>query len=249
MMVRRWAVWLVLLGVLVLSAFRALPAMQGRFSVQITGAVQRDFAGGEIYFESTPVGRQIYLQKAGPGEDLIVLTIILPPNERPGEYELSTFGSPTASYFEVVGGTARQFTDNIQGTLTIVETGRQFTGQVNFTAQDGDQAITVTGTFDQIPFGNQPTPAGAPVDPAASARNVIAISLAFLFFLLLIVNFIFQYLIGARVYPDNALWRWINGTRTFLLGWQDVRLYPLMILWSLLIAVMVVVIVLVLVML
>jgi hypothetical protein len=213
-----------------MSAFSGQPVPLHQYSVQVQGAVERDLAGGEIYYENNPVGRQIYLQKAGPGEDLLVLIVLLPPGERPGSYDMSAPELVSSSYFETVGGVSRQFYQNVQGTLNIRESGSAFSGALNFSADGEAGRVTVTGSFEQIPFRVSGSHSGGEGFAALVSWGVFVV-----FILLIVLNLVMQFYVGRQVYAGRqpGLLVLLRGSRTFWLGWQNPRLFPVMILWTL----------------
>jgi hypothetical protein len=75
--------------------------------------------------------------------------------------------------------------------------------------------------------------------------NITIYGLSCVVVLLIGLSFGLQLYAGSRIYfrePDR-LARSLNMARTFRLGWQNLDLYPIMITWSLVMAVLVIVVV------
>jgi hypothetical protein len=208
----------------------------GEASITVSGAVARDLSNADIYYETTPGGKQLYIQQTGPGSDIQVLTISLPADDAPGDYPVTASGTVAAGYFESVGGISRMYDTNVQGTLTISEAGDAFSGNITFTASGTPanaaegEIVTVVGTFSDVPA--EGAGGGSPLGGAAGLLII------FLLAVLVLINFAFQFYVGSRVYAAEgaALIRSLRGTRTFIRGWRDPELRTVMIAWSIALA-------------
>jgi hypothetical protein len=258
----RWLAVTLLAAVLALAAGCAPPRVEA-ISIGITGASQADLSGAEVYYETAPGGRHIYVQQAGPGDDLRVIDIGVPANPQPGQYALTNVGETYAGYYEVVSGVSRQFTQNVSGTLTLDAVQPGLSGSFAFTASTPSgpgETITASGTFQDLPLvvipGTEPTatvalaptptqapPAGATAptpggaEAAAQApRSPLPLYVALCMVgLLVVANFGFQFYVGSVVYAleGGTLLRSLRGTRTFIRGWADPDLRTVMIAWTL----------------
>lgn len=198
------------------------------FEISITGAVNRDLTGARAYYEGTPSGRQLYIEKQGPGEDIQVLTIEFPSNFEPGTYTIGSTGFISGVYFEFVGGVSSQFRRNVNGSATFSELGGEFSGQVDFIASApfSEDTIRVVGTFADIPY-HSGVASGSTVSGAAIIGGLV---------LLLAVNLLLQFIVGAKVYASEGggMLKSLRGTRTFIRGWQIPEIRSIMLIWSLL---------------
>jgi hypothetical protein len=215
---------------LVCLALAACAAGGGQ-AVRITGPVARDLSGGEFVYEGTPGGKQVFVQKTGSGGDIMVLTISLPADDAPGEYAVASTGAVSAGYYESVGGVSQIFDRDVEGTLTITESGEAFTGSLAMSATSaaGGDPITIIATFNSIPF--EGTAAGAAGSGGLFGSTVGLLMLVFLA-ALLVASFGFQFWVGSQVYERGAAVRSLRGTRTFIRGWRDPDLRMAMIGWS-----------------
>ena len=218
--------------ILLLAACRSA----GEASITVSGAITRDLSNADIYYETTPGGKQLYAQQTGPGGDIGVLTIELPADDAPGDYAVSSSGAVAAGYFESVDGVSRMYDANVQGTLTISEAGDAFSGNISFTASGTPtntaegETVMVVGTFSGIPAAG--TGGGSPLGSLAGLVAILILAV------LVIVNFAFQFYVGSRVYAAEGatLLRSLRGTRTLIRGWRDEALRPVAIAWSIALA-------------
>jgi hypothetical protein len=208
----------------------------GEASITVSGAITRDLSNADVYYETTPGGKQLYAQQTGPGGDIQVLTIELPADDAPGDYAVASSGAVTASYFESVDGVSRMYDANVQGTLTISEAGDVFSGNISFTASGTPanaaegETVMVAGTFTGIPAAG--TGGGSPLG------GLVGLVVILILVVLVTINFAFQFYVGSRVYAAEGavLIRSLRGTRTLIRGWRDPALRTVAIAWSIALA-------------
>ena len=227
------ALMLVVLACTLLTACSLFGAGQGRYTIQVDGAVQRDLSGGQIFYEPISTGRQLYIQKMGPGDDIIVLMILMPQAPSSTSYSLSSNGPLRAEYFEAVGGVSRQFRQNVNGTLTFTQGGDLVSGTLDFTSdglyEAAGQTIHVTGTFSNIPLAGSGVQSGGGLSGSLAGLMMLC-----MLTVMVLANFGFQFYVGRMVYQSEGSWvlRSLRGTRTFIRGWSIPDLRLTMIAWS-----------------
>jgi hypothetical protein len=199
-----------------------------RFTV--SGAVARTLSGGEVHLEDAAGGKQIYIQQSGPGEDIKVLIVPLPPAARAGSYAIADLGPGAAAYFEYVDGVSRRYDRAVRGTLSLTEAGDAFSGTIDVVAYAplSEETVHIAGSFDGI---SRTGAAQGGVRPdVASAAAICGLGA------LVLLSFGCQFYVGQRVYAgqDMALLRSLRGTRTFIRGWRDPALRTVMAAWSIL---------------
>jgi hypothetical protein len=223
-----------LIGVLLFLVLTAC-VMGPRTQLSVSGAIERDLSRAQVAYEQTSEGRQLYVHQIGPGEDMIVLDILMPADLVPGTYDVATTGPVNAAYYEFVDGVSRRFDVDVRGLLTVSKADDSFAGELALSAfasgQDGE-GITVTGEFRGIPYNR----AGIQGLRASGTMAALVIIAAFVVFL--VANFAFQFYVGRQIYSPEAGWalRSLRGTRTFVRGWRTDDLRPVMGLWSLALA-------------
>jgi hypothetical protein len=244
-----------LLVVVMLAACSSPAPVQ--YHIEVTGDVNRVFEGGEIFLEDTPSGKQIWIQKKGRGEEMQVVQVSLLKTVQEGEYIIYPNTPVIAGYLEDIDGVSEVYDVNPMGKITFQREGDTLRGTIDFTAQAlwGDGSVHVVGEFWDIPYqetrptnktgdtissGMTEEKASAADTPSTNVSKFVtgAFTCAFGFFL--IANFVIQFYVGRRVYASSGMtWlRSLNGTRTFLRGWQDESLKPVMVAWSVLIGVL-----------
>jgi hypothetical protein len=204
----------------------------GEASITVSGAITRDLSNADINYETTPGGKQLYVQQTGPDGDIQVLTIELPTDDAPGDYPVTSSGTVAAGYFESVDGVSRMYDTNVQGTLIISEAGDVFSGNITFTASGTPantaegETVMVAGTFSGIPA--EGVGGGSPLGGLAGLIVILILVV------LVAINFAFQFYVGSRVYAAEGatLVRSLRGTRTFIRGWRDPDQRSMMIAWS-----------------
>lgn len=145
------------------------------FSITLTGGLEHVMTPGEatsIFIPaqdipaddqgnpamSLPATVQVTFQQGALEDDYTVMLFISPEITN-GTYTIGSAGDDAPVYAEVSriapvegGLSARVFNQNVNGTLTLTETGDQISGSLSFTADGQDGSTTVTGTFSNVPF-------------------------------------------------------------------------------------------------
>jgi hypothetical protein len=218
--------WTFVLGIAFLLA--GCSSQNLDFDISITGAVDRDFSGAEIFYEGSPGGRQIFVQKTGPGEDIQVLVVGMPVDVAPGAYEIATSGQMNASYYDFVDGVSNRFDRDVRGSINIRQAEGGFSGEIEFYAYApfSQDTIQVVGNFNNIPYSSE--------GKSASSGTIFSAALVFGLIVLVLANFFIQFYVGSKVYATEGMGvlRALRGTRTFMRGWQIPELRKVMVIWS-----------------
>lgn len=218
--------WPLIFGVVFLLA--GCSSQTSDFDISITGAVNRDFTGAEIFYEGSPAGRQIYVQKTGPGDDIQVLILEMSVEITPGTYQIASSGPMSASYFDFVDGVSNRFDRDVGGSISIRQAEGGFSGEMEFTAYASfsQDSIRVVGNFDKIPYGSEGN--------GGSSETISSAVLFLGLIVLVLTNFFIQFYVGSKVYATEGMGvlRALRGTRTFMRGWQMPELRKVMVIWS-----------------
>lgn len=243
------------LGTILVIAVAALvlagcTAGGSRYAATVSGAVNHDLSGGQVYYEPVGAyvvdgervssGRQIYLEKAGAGDNHHVLTILLPSSPLHdgvysigGPYSTSNLyaGRPAAEYFDATDGVSRIFNRDVEGRMVVEgDAGGALTASFTFsaTAENSDDHVTIEGEFRNLPYD------GAAVGGMSGGGRAAALGVVLILLVLIVANFAFQFYVGSRVYAaeGGAAFRSLRGTRTFIRGWRLEELRLVMVAWS-----------------
>ncbi|MCK4489678.1 MAG: DUF308 domain-containing protein, partial [Anaerolineales bacterium] len=232
------------------------------YHLEISGAVNRTLSGGQLFFERTETSNQIWIQQPGSGTDHTVLDIHLPLNLQTGTHQISSQSPVEVDYQQRVDQISRFFVDDEWGTITLQVDDNGLSGtldlaifeRVPFYAPDPNtgyrEYIYIKGEVWNLPYKNLDTEDLSRISPlidqtlSEPENNQLAdlVGLGLISFIvgLVLVNFVFQFYVGARVYAGKGIFwlRSLRGTATFIHGWQTPKLRPLMILWSILLGVL-----------
>lgn len=251
------------LGTILVIAVAALvlagcAAGGSRYAATVSGAVNHDLGGGQVYYEPVEAyvvngervapTRQVYLEQPGPGDDHHLLILTLPgsglragqwsiagPNAGPVPYMVL----PSAEYFDATGGVSRIFNQEVTGQLIVEDSpGDALTATftITATAENSDDRVTIEGHFDGVPYtgvavGGSTAGGRTPRRAVGTAASALVLGL---FGLLVVANLAFQLYIGSKVYAGQgaAVLRSLRGTRTFIRGWQLEDEQLVMVAWS-----------------
>lgn len=217
-------------------------ALSYHYTVTVSGAVNRQINQKEFYLEPAGEGLEhIYIQELGPGEDIKVLDIVFPKSDQSETYQLTSDKPANGAYFEFVDNVSRQFHDNVEGTLTVNQSGRMVSGSFNFIAQEplSNEWVRVIGEyeFERPVEAPETPPLDAPYQNTEISPGFNEGLFVLIFGVLVFLNFVIQTYIGRIVYAGQSLWvlRVFRSTRTYILGWRDPSLRDVMFVWTLVI--------------
>jgi hypothetical protein len=215
----------------------------GDTQIQISGAVNQTITGRTVAFEPSDRGYKFSIFRQSIGGKIQMLTIGLPENLVLGTYTISPDGLVTAGYYFTNDGSTRAFVNNDQGTLTIKMEENNLSTTMDFSLdEDSGATVRITGRIWGVPY-KEVGGLIQPLDPAeiseissGKTSSLAGLGMTFFLVILFIGNFIFQFMVGTRVYAgQGSTWlRSLRGTRTFIRGWGYPDLQHLMILWSIL---------------
>ena len=241
-MKRHHLLYLLLIVVIGSSCDVPLPP-PGDTQIQISGAVNQTITGRTVEFETSDGGSDFSIHKQSLGNQIQMMSIGLPENLKPGTYSFSPEGPVRAGYYINSDGVTRAFVNNDRGTLTIQTEEGSLEAIMDFSLdEDSGASVRITGRIRGVP-SKEVGGVLQPLDPAeiseissGETSSLAGTGMACFFGLLFIGNFIFQFMVGTRVYAgqDSAWLKSLRGTRTYIRGWGVPDLQHLMILWSIL---------------
>ena len=215
----------------------------GDTQIQISGAVNQTISGRVVEFETSDWGPKFSIFRQNLASEIQILTIGLPENLVPGTYTVSPEGPVIAGYSFTRDVSTRFFSNNDRGTLTIQTEEGSLEAIMDFSLdEDSGASVRIAGRIWGVPY-KEVGGVIQPLDPAeiseissGETSSLAGTGMACFFGLLFIGNFIFQFMVGTRVYAgQGSAWlKSLRGTRTFIRGWGDPDLQHLMILWSIL---------------
>lgn len=254
----KFSPWPIIFLAIQLLCVSCLPSgPRAEYQIEIVGAENRAMSGGQLFFEKTQNRNQIWIQEPGSGGDLKVIDIKLPEILRTGTYQITSQGPVTFAYSETVNNVSRIFWEDERGTITLFIDENGLSGSFELTIYElllsnapdpgagKREYINLKGEIWNLPYQqpdpNDPSRISPVIDQTASDQTVndlAGLGINYFFWGLILVNFVFQFYVGSRVYADQGIpWlRSLRGTATFIRGWQTPELRHTMILWSIILA-------------
>ena len=214
-----------------------------KFHAQITGTKNLTLSGE--YAAINGHDGKLYLQLLSRNEPERSIIIHLPAAITAGEYIIYPHTPVTAAYKHQPGKNWETFDENPRGKVKFQKKDDLWQGSFDFTVQNEQDSIHVTGTFrDASSVGDFPDIRETPViivQPTQFRRSNTAILLRIFGVILTPMLFFaciaFQIYIGNRVFASARTPRLhaLNPFCTYIRGWQDPTLRTMMVIWSVLI--------------